>query len=117
MGKEAKGSEKLRLGAVIQSLREELAEAQKDAEGQDIRFAVEDVEVELLVSVEEGIKAGVAAMFYVLTPKYEAQKKELVTQKLKLKLRPGRYDTTPDPSGATEAGTTRFSPVTISGEY
>jgi hypothetical protein len=77
----------LELAEMIKGLRAQLAEAQREGADKDIRFTIEDVELELQISAEKQAGAGVAAKFYVLTSKVDASKKDTVTQKLKLKLK------------------------------
>lgn len=85
----------LELSQMIQSLRAELAKAQQAGAGEEIRFTVEDVEIELDIAAEEAIEGGIAAKFYVLTSHYKANKKDAVTQRIKLKLKPVGSDGQP----------------------
>ena len=78
----------LELSQLISSLRTELAKAQSEGEGKEVRFTVEDVELELEISAEEQGEGGIAAKFYVLTTQFKANKKGAVTQRIKLKLKP-----------------------------
>ncbi|MCI5137158.1 MAG: hypothetical protein D3922_01790 [Candidatus Electrothrix sp. AR1] len=80
-------NEKLELAAMIKALRSELVKAQQEGEGEEIRFTIEDVELEVQVAAERQFKGGVAAKFYVLTSKVDGSKTDRVTQKLKLKLK------------------------------
>ena len=87
-----KTTDKLELALMIKGLRAQLAEAQKDGEGEDIRFTIEDVELELQVTAEKQKGAGVSAKFYVLTSKVDGSTKDTVTQKLKLKLKVSKHN-------------------------
>jgi len=78
----------LELSQLIKSLRAELARAQEQGRDESVRFLVEDVELELEVAAEEHAEGGIAAKFYVLTSQFKASKKDVVTQKLRLKLKP-----------------------------
>ncbi len=80
-------TDKLELAAMIKGLRSELVKAQQEGEGEEIRFTIEDVELEVQVTAEQQKGAGVSAKFYVLTSKVDGSKKDTVTQKLKLKLK------------------------------
>jgi hypothetical protein len=80
---------------MIKGLRAQLAEAQREGEDKDIRFTVEDVELELQIIAEKQASGGIAAKFYVLTSKLDGSKKDTVTQKLKLKLKVGKADGKP----------------------
>ncbi|WP_339136581.1 MAG: trypco2 family protein [Candidatus Electrothrix sp. GW3-4] len=90
MSEEEQG--RLELAEMIKGLRAQLAEAQREGEDKDIRFTVEDVELELQITTEGQAKGGVAAKFYVLTSKVDVSKKDTVTQKLKLKLKAEKAD-------------------------
>ena len=86
---------KLELAEMIQQLRAELSTAAKEGDDKDIRFTVEDIELELDITTEQQAKANVAAKFYVLTSKVEASKTDKATQKLKIKLKPTTRDGKP----------------------
>jgi len=78
----------LELSQVLADLRDELVEAQKLGEGSNLRFQIDDIEVELqVVATAEGkAKAG----FKVLTfgsAEAEAKGSSATTQKLHLKLK------------------------------
>ena len=79
---------KLELAEMIKQLRAELTTAAEEGQDKDVRFTVEDIELELDITVEQQAKANVAAKFYVLTSKVEASKTGKATQKLKIKLKP-----------------------------
>ena len=83
-----KESPKLELSTMINDLRAQLVKAQDEGRDESLRFTVEEVEMELDIAVEEHAEVGVAAKFYVLTSKFKALKKEGLTQKLKIKLKP-----------------------------
>ena len=100
----------LELAQLIASLRAELAKAQKAGKEEEIRFTVEDVELELEIAAEEAIEGGIAAKFYVLTSHYKANKKDAVTQKIKLKLKPE------ESSGDSETDNAPLKPLTIRGK-
>lgn len=104
-----KTNHKLELANMIKGLRAQLSEAQREGDGEDIRFTVEDVELELQIIAEKQAKGGVSAKFYVLTSKIDGSKKDTVTQKLKLKLK--AHNETVDP----ESGDKRLSPCKVSG--
>lgn len=102
----------LELAEMIESLRGELARARSEGEGEGeaIRFQVEDVELELEIAAEEQAEGGMAAKFYVLTSQFKASKKDAVTQKLTLRLRPEEVSEGPD------TGAERKRPLRIRGE-
>lgn len=80
---------------MIKGLRAQLVEAQREGEGEEIRFTIEDVELELEIAAETQVKGGVAAKFYVLTSKVDGSKSDRVTQRLKLKLKASKADGSP----------------------
>ena len=87
--------EGVELSKMLASLRTELSKAQLEGEGKDVKFAVEDVELELQLTVTEegGGKAGVK--FWVVSAEAAGKEISQSVQKIKLKL-------TPEPAG--EAG-------------
>ncbi len=100
----------LELAEMIKSLRAELVRAQSEGEGEAIRFEIEDVELELAIAAEEQAEGGIAAKFYVLTSQFKASKKDAVTQKLKLKLKPEAVSEDPATGGK------RSKPVKVRGK-
>ena len=77
----------LELADVLAQLRVNLAQAQQDGVGQDLRFALDDVEVELQLAVtkEEEGKAGVK--FWVINAEAGGKLSDVTTQKIKLKMK------------------------------
>lgn len=76
------------LRQMIQNLRAELNAAMQDGEEQDLRFKLEDVELELKVctSLEAGANGGVK--FWVLNFGANAKAKSEDVHTVKLKLKP-----------------------------
>lgn len=88
-----KGNGKFQLAEVIQELRQSLAVASDEGEGQDIRFDVNTVEVELQVLVEKSVggKGGSKLDFWVLggvDAELSGAYKKAATHKIKLNLTP-----------------------------
>ena len=77
----------LGLADVLAQLRANLAQALQEGAEQDLRFALDDVEVELQVAVtKEGIgKAGVK--FWVINAEAGGKISVVTTQKIKLKMK------------------------------
>ena len=77
----------LNLADVLAQLRANLAQVQQEGVGQDLRFALDDVEVELQVAVtKEGTgKAGVR--FWVINAEAGGNLSDVTTQKIKLKMK------------------------------
>jgi hypothetical protein len=80
--------DRLALPEVLKQLRRDLLEAQREGEGQSLRFLTDDVEVELqVVATEDGsVKGGVK--FWVVNAEAGGGSSQASTQKLKLKLKP-----------------------------
>ena len=72
---------------VIASLRANLEAAQKAGEGHDVRFLMDEVEVELNVTTTGDAKAEGAMKFWVLNFGAEVKSKDEQTQKIRLKLK------------------------------
>lgn len=89
-------AQKLELAAVIKALREELKEAQWAAQGHDIRFNVNNLEVEFqtVVDWEVGGEGGGKIKFWVLDidAKLNGKYKKSATHKIKLSLKPSKID-------------------------
>jgi hypothetical protein len=100
-------TDQLELAQMIQSLRAELTKAQKAGTEEEIRFTVEDVELELEIIAKEAIEGGIAAKFYVLTSQYKASKDDAVTQKIKLRLKPA--DSSGNPIAVSDKETLPFN--------
>lgn len=103
--------DKLQLAEVVQALREELDTAKLQAEGHNIRFNVDNIEVEFQTAVELEASAtgGGKLKFWVLDidAKASGKYKNATTHKIKLNLSP--IDT------ASEADQTGDNKVRISG--
>ena len=82
------GMSKLSLSDAIESIRSELAAAQRKGEQADLKFEVGEIELELEIAAELGATAGAEAKWWVVTAKTEAQYKESKKQKIKIKLKP-----------------------------
>lgn len=77
---------RIALAELIGELRKELIKAQRQGGGEDIRFLVEEVEVEVASSRKASGEAGVD--FWVVKSKIEGEKASESTQTLRLKLKP-----------------------------
>ena len=99
-------SQKLELAEVISALREELNLAKQNATGEDIRFNINNVEIELQTVVEKKVagEAGGKVRFWVLDAdtKASGEWKDAVTQKIKLSLQV--VDTTKTAEEVAETG-------------
>ena len=78
----------IELRKVIDQLRDELFALTETVGGEDLRFAVESVEVELHVGVTKEVDAGAKAKFWVLELGADGKYATERTQTIKLKLNP-----------------------------
>ena len=76
------------LSDVIEQLRQELTGAIAKSEGKDIRFKVNEIEVELKTVIEEGVSGDGGFNFGVLKFTGGLNDKSAETQTIKLKLEP-----------------------------
>lgn len=83
--------QKLELAAVLEALREELNIAKREGDGHDLRFNIDNLEVELQTVVEKKVagEAGGKVRFWVLDAdtKASGEYKDAVTQTIKLTLK------------------------------
>lgn len=80
--------DKIPLSETLAELRKELLEAQWEGQGSDLKFLIEDIEIELQVVTTKGGKGGGGVKFWVYNAEAEVNTSHAKTQKLKLKLKP-----------------------------
>jgi hypothetical protein len=80
----------IELGTAVEALRKQLYELTKTVDGEDLRFEVESVDVELKVGVTKGGEGGVTAKFWVLEVGGKGTVEAERTQTVTLKLKPRR---------------------------
>lgn len=87
--------EGIELSAMLVALRQELQVAQQDAMGKEIKFVVNEVELELQLTVAKkaGMEGGVK--FWVCNAKASGEYSSQSVQKIKLKLTPETADGKP----------------------
>ncbi len=76
------------LANVVQGLRQELLKAVEQAKGEELRFEVQEMELELQVGVTAGGEAGVGLKFWVVelgSVKGTLERSTVQTVRLKLK--------------------------------
>lgn len=76
------------LSDALVNLRKELQGAQQRAEGEGLKFKVEDIEVEFQVMVSTEGMGEVGADFWVLKTKTGGKKTDQLSHKIKLRLTP-----------------------------
>ncbi|MEL6106000.1 MAG: trypco2 family protein [Planctomycetota bacterium] len=81
-------ADKLPLSDVISHLRSELIDAQAKAEGEELRFLVEEAQIELQVGVTKGADGKVGVKFWVYSAEGGGKLEQETTQKITLKLKP-----------------------------
>jgi|GEM_PF-2362740 len=75
------------LSDVLTKLREELVAVKQQGEESEIKFLIEETEVELKFGVTRGTKAEGGAAFWVFNANAGAEASHAVTQTLRLKLK------------------------------
>jgi hypothetical protein len=83
------------LSDVIVDLRRELLKAQEKGRDQDLKFRVEDIEVELQVTATKEAGAEGGGKFWVYNAKAQGKLGKQSVQKLKFKLKPETADDKP----------------------
>ena len=78
--------ENIELSEMLGQLREDLLKARAKSEGSDLKFQIEDIEIELQIVATKGGKGGGGVKFWVYNAEAEANASQAKTQKLKLKL-------------------------------
>ena len=87
-----KNENRIRLAQLIGDLRKELIKAQLEGGGEEIRFLLEEVEVEVEVTSAQKAKGEVGVEFFVVNTKAEGELSSEAVQKLKLKLKPQKWE-------------------------
>ena len=83
---------KFPLSDIIINLREEILKAQQKAVGQELKFSVENIEVELQVGVTAKATAKGGVKFWVYSAEAGAEVAKQTMQKVKLTLKPSGKD-------------------------
>jgi len=75
------------LSKVLATLREQLALARKQGEGHDLRFEMDEIEVELNVALTTEGTGNLEVKFWVVTAAMGGKLSQVATQKIKLKMK------------------------------
>jgi hypothetical protein len=86
MNEETRDKARIPLAKMLGQLRSELLEAQQEGEGKDLRFLVDDIEIELQIATTQEGTGGVGIKFWVINADAKLKGAEVKTQKVKLKL-------------------------------
>lgn len=81
-------NDKIPLNEMIQTLREELEKAQKNAENSDLKFKLESAEIELSIGVTKTGGGSGGIKFWVIEAGGEFSKENAITHKFTLHLKP-----------------------------
>ncbi|MGW7529992.1 trypco2 family protein [Streptomyces sp. NPDC054783] len=76
------------LSDVIKQLRQELKEAVSAGDGQDLRFELGPVELELTVAIEKAASTGAKVRFWVVDANMDGKVAAISTQRIHLTLEP-----------------------------
>jgi hypothetical protein len=93
---------RIRLSELIDNLRKELIVAQWKAEGEYIKFVVEEVELEVEVTSTKKGTAEAGVEFWVVNSKVEGEASKESVQKLRLKLKPTTSIPSSDPGNPSQ---------------
>jgi hypothetical protein len=77
----------LKLSDVLANLRDEIVTAQQAGEGKDLRFLIDDIEVELQLAVTDEGSGKAGFKVWTLGAELGAKTVDATTQKLRLKLK------------------------------
>jgi hypothetical protein len=80
--------DKIALSEMLTQLRKDLLKTQQEGGGSDLKFQIEDIEIELQLATTKGDVAGAGVKFWVFNADAKIDTSEAKTQKLKLKLKP-----------------------------
>ncbi|GAA3134089.1 trypco2 family protein [Streptomyces echinatus] len=88
----------IELSELLASLRAEIETARTEADGKDVRFKIESVDLELHVAVEKTKQVKGGVKFWVLSGDLTGGSKNTRTHVIKLRLSPETYDAQGQPT-------------------
>ena len=95
--------DKIALSEMLGQLRQDLLQAQGEGVGSELKFRIEDIEIELQIVATKAVGGDVGVKFWVYNADAKVNASEAKTQKLKLKLKPVSADGTPLDVGDKDA--------------
>ena len=87
--------DKIPLSEMLAQLRKDLLQTQEEGKGSDLKFQIEDIEIELQLATTKEAGVGGGVKFWVFNADAKIDTAEAKTQKLKLKLKPVGTDGKP----------------------
>ena len=87
-----KDDNRIGLAQLIGDLRKELIKAQSEGNAGEIRFLLEEVELEVTVTSAKKASGEAGVEFWVVSTKAEGEMSTQAVQKLKLKLKPQQME-------------------------
>lgn len=87
-GEDVSGDDGLDLADAVRLLREQLAAAQREADGSDVRFRVGEVTVELAVQLTRTGSGGGSLRFGVVSAEGKRERAQSTTHRIQLTLHP-----------------------------
>jgi hypothetical protein len=82
----------LKLSEMIEALRVELAVAAKAGDGQELRFEVGPIDLEVEIAVTKTTTSNAGVEFWVIKAGADRERVDAVTHRLKITLQPKRAD-------------------------
>lgn len=98
------------LPKMLAQLRSDLLTARAEGEGKELRFLVEDIELELQMATTQDKEGGIGIKFWVLNADLKGKESAVATQKLRLRLKAEQELVNPD------TGERSTAPARISGK-
>ncbi len=84
------------LAKMLGQLRQELLDAKAEGESKDLKFLVDDIEIELQMATTQESEDGIGIKFWVLNADMKDKDSAVATQKLKLRLKAMQEVVNPD---------------------
>ena len=78
----------IELSKMLGQLRKELLDTRWEGQDSDLKFLIEDIEIELQIATTQEGEGGAGIKFWILNADAKINLAETKTQKLKLKLKP-----------------------------